>query len=137
MEVKYLNNPVGTIHIDLNSGVLASPPFVFPDCEVDIPLSHNRKSTQSRVAVVAFFQTDIVPRREIRVTELAGKIPRHVYLIGSRSTTIHLLQQYDVGVMVFKNFTNPIGLKATIESNRAVNVVGNNSKIQSSSKFGY
>ena len=113
---------------DLDGGVLTAAPLQITDGEIDIAFADDGMAAQGGVAVAALAQTDVVPRGVIGVIERRGQFPGHVLLPGARRSFVDFLQEHDVRIVVAENADDAFGLKAPVEADGAMDVVGDDTQ---------
>ena len=59
-----------------------------------------------------------------------GQLLGHVLFAGSGYAVVNLLQQHDISVVVVQNFSDALGLEASVQADGPVNIVGEDFEFQ-------
>ena len=107
-----------------NRRVLTAPPLAIPDRQIDISLALDGKPAQGRIAVPSFAQADVVAEGPVWIAQPFCQVLGQMQLSRPWHSFVDLLQQGDVGVVIFQDLCDAIRSEAAIDTNRPMDVVG-------------
>ncbi len=118
--------PVG----NLDRRVLTAATLKVANGEINIALPDNGVAAQSGIPISAFAQAHIVPAGVIGIVEGGRYFLGHILPFGAGRTLVDLLQQDNIRIVIPQDRHYPFRAKAPVESDGAVNIVGDNAQFQ-------
>ena len=116
--------PAGASALHHDGGVLTAPSLLATDGQVDVSLPLDGETAQGGIAVEALLEADVVANCIVWIADHVGQLMGKVEFAGSGRIPVDFLEQNDVRIVVPQDLRDTFEAEAPVQSDRAVNVVG-------------